>query len=250
MEVRVFKNKDILAARAADRICAQLREKPDSLLCIAAGHSSLGVFHELAKRHRQGEADFSRAGFAAMDEWLGMNDTDPGSCGDFLRKHFLSQVNFPSHRVRLVDGRAKDPAAECASLKAFIAAAGGIDFLVLGIGMNGHLALNEPGVDFSLSVHITELDSTTRQVGQKYFDPSLASPSLTGGLTIGIADMAEVRQVLLLVDGAKKAPILKEVLDSPVTNRLPATALKGMPHSAIWCDPDAASLCSGLEPEL
>lgn len=247
MEVKVFKDDKVLSTRAADRVCAQLREKPDSLLCIAAGHSSLGVFQELIRRVQAGDADFSRAGFVAMDEWLGMNETDPGSCGDFLRKNFLSQANIPSHRVRLVDGRAQDTAAECAALKEFITAEGGIDFLILGMGMNGHLALNEPGTDFSLSVHTTALDSVTQQVGQKYFDPAQSSPQLTGGLTIGIADMAAARQVLLLVNGGKKAAVLKEVLDSPVAVSLPATALKEMPQAALWCDQEAASLCAGLE---
>lgn len=246
MEVKIFKDSGVLAAQAADRICAQLREKPDSLLCIAAGHSSLGVFQELVRRARQGEADFSRAGFVAMDEWLGMNQSDPGSCGDFLQKNFLSQVPFPPSRVRLVDGRAQDPAAECAALKAFFTDAGGMDFLLLGMGMNGHLALNEPGTDFSLSVHTTSLDSVTQQVGQKYFDASRPAPRLTGGLTIGIADMAKARQVLLVVNGAGKASILKEVLESPVTDRLPATSLKEMPQAALWCDEDAASLCPEL----
>jgi glucosamine-6-phosphate isomerase len=246
MKIKVFKDDKILSARAADRVCAQLRDKPDSLLCIAAGHSSLGVFQELSRRAQVGEADFSRAGFVAMDEWLGMNETDSGSCGDFLRQNFLSQVNIPARRVRLVDGRTQDIARECQALGEFITAEGGIDFLILGMGMNGHLALNEPGTDFSLSVHATALDSVTQRIGQKYFDPARSAPQLTGGLTIGIADMA-ARQVLLLVNGAKKAPILKEVLESPVTTRLPATALKEMPQAALWCDLDAASLCPGLE---
>ena len=237
MKIKVFKDDKILSARAADRVCAQLRDKPDSLLCIAAGHSSLGVFQELSRRAQVGEADFSRAG---------MNETDSGSCGDFLRQNFLSQVNIPARRVRLVDGRTQDIARECQALGEFITAEGGIDFLILGMGMNGHLALNEPGTDFSLSVHATALDSVTQRIGQKYFDPARSAPQLTGGLTIGIADMA-ARQVLLLVNGAKKAPILKEVLESPVTTRLPATALKEMPQAALWCDLDAASLCSGLE---
>ena len=67
-----------------------------------------------------------------MDEWLGMNETDSGSCGDFLRQNFLSQVNIPARRVRLVDGRTQDIARECQALGEFITAEGGIDFLILG----------------------------------------------------------------------------------------------------------------------
>ena len=94
MEFKVFENESILSAAAADAVCELLQEKPDALLCIAAGHSSLGLFRELIRRFQEKKVDFSRAGFAAMDEWANMNETTPGSCGDFLVKNFLSQVNL------------------------------------------------------------------------------------------------------------------------------------------------------------
>lgn len=240
MDFHVFENDTALSSAAADAVCELLQEKPDALLCIAAGHSSLGLFRELIRRFQEKKVDFSRAGFSAMDEWSGMNETTPGSCGDFLVKNFLSQVNFPRERVRLVNGKATDLQAECAQIKEIIEAAGGFDLIVLGIGINGHLALNEPGVDFSLSVHTTVLDSVTRQVGKKYFE---SAPQLTGGVTIGIADIAAAKKAILLVNGEKKSRIVKQILDSPVTNQLPATALKDMPHAAFWCDRDAALLC-------
>ncbi len=244
MEFKVFENESILSAAAADSVCELLQEKPDALLCIAAGHSSLGLFRELIRRFQEKKVDFSRAGFAAMDEWANMNETTPGSCGDFLVKNFLSQVNFPEERIRLVNGKAPDLQAECTGIKKNVEAVGGFDLIVLGIGMNGHLALNEPGVDFSLSVHTTALDSVTQQVGTKYFE---SAPELTGGITIGIADIAAAKRAILLVNGERKKQIVKKVLASPVTNRLPATALKDMPHAAFWCDTEAASLVIDTE---
>ena len=242
MEFQIFETDALLASAAADEVCSLLQKKPDALLCIAAGHSSLGVFQELIQRFQKGEVDFSQAGFAAMDEWLGMNETTPGSCGDFLEKNFLSRVNFPPERVRLVNGEAAELETECREVQENIQAAGGLDLILLGVGMNGHLALNEPGVNFSLSVHTTQLDSVTQQVGTKYFEDA---PQLTGGVTIGIADIAAAKRAILLVNGEKKSRIVKEVMDSSVTNRLPATALKEMPQAAIWCDLAAASLLSG-----
>ena len=240
MQFKVFPDDTLLSSAAADAICGQLRQNPRSLLCLAAGHSSLGVFQELVRRYRQNEVDFSQAGFLAMDEWLGMNRSTPGSCSDFLIQNFLSQVNFPPERVRLIDGKASDVQAECKAVRSSIAEAGGLDFILLGMGMNGHLALNEPGVDFTLSVHLTQLDGTTKKVGQKYFD---SAPELTGGLTIGFADIAAAKNILLVVNGERKSQILQKVMESPVTNLLPATGLKDLPNAALWCDRAAASLC-------
>ena len=103
MQFKVFPDDTLLSSAVADAICGQLRQNPRSLLCLAAGHSSLGVFQELVRRYRQNEVDFSQAGFLAMDEWLGMNRSTPGSCSDFLIQNFLSQVNFPPERVLLID---------------------------------------------------------------------------------------------------------------------------------------------------
>lgn len=231
MEIRQFESGAEIAKAVADLICAQLIKKPESVLCIAAGHSSLGVFEELAARYVRGEADFSKAHFIAMDEWLHMNETVPGSCGDFLHKHFLDRVNFPQENVRLVDGCAEDMEAECAALKERIEVVGGFDLILLGMGMNGHLALNEPGTPFDSTVHTTRLDPVTQEVGRKYFEDA---PQLTGGVTIGLRDMAEGRDVLLIVFGEKKREIIQKLLDSEPTTDLPASFLKTLPQARLW----------------
>lgn len=239
MNFTVYEDYKQLSSVAAQQIADHLSEKPDSLICIAAGHSSLGVFDALIEMFKNGTIDFSKSYFVAMDEWKGMNDTVDGSCSDFLRKNFLSHVNYPEDHIRLVDGLADDLDRECAEIKEFIDVHGGMDYLLLGVGMNGHLALNEPGVDFEASVHVTTLDEVTKNVGTKYFNDA---PTLTGGVTIGIADIREAKDIVLLVNGERKKEILKKIMESPVTNQLPATALKEMPQAAILCDKEAAEL--------
>lgn len=239
MNFSSFDDYTQLCTTVAERIAAILSKKPDSLICIAAGHSSLGVFDALISMFRNGNIDFSKSYFVAMDEWKGMNDTTDGSCSDFLRKNFLSHVNYPEDHIRLVNGLAEDLDQECAEIKSFIDEHGGMDYLLLGVGMNGHLALNEPGVDFNESVHVTQLDEVTKNVGTKYFNDA---PALTGGVTIGIADIREAKEIVLLINGERKQEILKKIMESPVTNMLPATALKEMPQASILCDKEAAKL--------
>ena len=231
MELRKFESEEAIAKATADLFCEQLKKKPDSVLCVAAGHSSIGPLQILVERFKRGEVDFSEAKFIAMDEWLHMNETVPGSCGDFLHKQFLDHVNFKKENVRLIDGCAEDMEAECAALKADIEKAGGFDIILLGMGMNGHLALNEPGTPFDSTVHITQLDPITKEVGKKYFEDT---PQLTGGVTIGLGDMAEGRDVVLIVFGEKKREIIQKLLDSEPTTDLPASFLKTLPHARLW----------------
>lgn len=215
MKFTIYPDYQVLSDAISSQIQKQLREKPDSLICIAAGHSSLGIFDSLINLFQKKEIDFSKAYFVAMDEWLHMNADTDGSCSDFLVKHFLSKVNFPAAHIRLVDGKAENLEKECSEIKEFIDTHGPIDYLLLGVGMNGHLALNEPGVDLNASVHVTELDSVTKTVGTKYFNDA---PTLSGGVTIGIADMAASKKIVLAVNGTRKKDILKKIMDSPVTN--------------------------------
>lgn len=238
MEQKVFETEQQMAEAAAELIAETLREDPKSQLCIAAGHSSVPLFRELARRFQAGEIDFSQAYFTAMDEWSGMNETTPGSCGDLLVRELLSEVNFPPEHIRLVNGKAEDPQAECEALKAHVEAHGGFGLLVLGMGMNGHLALNEPGTSFSLSFHVSQLDEVTVQVGAKYFE---TAPRLTGGLTMGPQEIARSKRVVLLVSGERKKEILRRLLESPVTEELPASFLKSLPQASLWYDAASAS---------
>lgn len=239
MTIKIFENYIKLSSFIAEEIREQLDRKPGSLLCIAAGNTSLGLFEELVRMNKNGEIDFSKAHFVAMDEWLNMNLSTEGSCSSFLYENFFRHVNVPHQHIRYVDGRAKDIGLECLEIKQLIDNFGGIDYLVLGSGMNGHLALNEPGVDFASTVHQTGLDAVTQQVGQKYFQ---SKADLVGGVTIGIREISGAKRTVLAVNSAHKSEILKKIVESPVTNAIPATIVKQLDNSVIACDLEAASL--------
>lgn len=235
--VKIFADQEQLSAQVVEEICQLLLQKPDMLFCIAAGHTSVGVFRGLAAACKAGKADFSHASFVAMDEWVGMSAQTPDSCGQLLVRELLSHINLPAENVRLFDGTVADPLAECQAVEAFIEARGGIDYLVLGCGMNGHLALNEPGTPFEQRAHLAQLDSLTAQVGQKYFQQQT---SLTQGITLGIQNFGEARRSVLMVTGAHKANILQRILTEAISPELPATAVRGFVNASIYCDQPCA----------
>lgn len=238
MENKCFLTYDDMCTAVCDEIVAALAQKPNLMLCIAAGHTSLGVFRGLAQAVQQGRADFSKASFVAMDEWTGMNCYTPGSCGDLLQRELLARIPFGT--VRLFDGKAQDLEQECRDVEEFIgeqSACGCIDYLVLGSGMNGHLALNEPGTAFDAPAHVTQLDSVTMQVGQKYFE---GEAQLSGGVTLGIGNFAQAGRAVLMVSGAHKQEVLQKLLNSPTGVEFPATAMRGFANAALYYDKAAA----------
>ncbi len=107
---------------------------------------------------------------------------------------------------------------------------------MVGIGMNGHLGLNEPGTSFDTYAHVSELEEVTASVGQKYFQ---SETPLTQGITVGLKHFLEAKIAIVIANGEKKKAIIGRVLDEPVSERLPASALKLHPNSYLWVDREA-----------
>ena len=139
----------------------------------------------------------------------------------------------------MFDAKAADLAAECARIDAVIDAIRGLDLLLVGMGMNGHIALNEPGTPFTLGCHVVELAESTKTVGQKYFD---TETTLTQGITLGLRHLTEAREVILLVSGDQESTGITRCATGPVTEQVPASILQTHPNGQIWIDEAAGSL--------
>ena len=240
MDIRTFDTYEALCAEIGFEICCALEQNPRLLICIAAGHTSIGLFDYLAEKFMAGGVNFSHAAFVSMDEWVGMSESTQSSCGHFLRSKFLSRVNFSESRIRLFNGLASDLESECRRVEDFIASNsinGVIDYLVLGTGMNGHLALNEPVADLESRAHVTSLTPLTAKVAQKYFPSQI---QLTGGVTLGMANFREATRTMLMVSGSHKKEILSKILtDNYINGIIPASAIKTFANASIYCDKDA-----------
>ena len=219
-----------LGAYVADALTALLKKKPTATICIAAGTSSFPVFEALKGRVQAGELDLSQASFFAMDEWCGLPQDADGAMADFLHRYFLNDVDF-AHTF-LFDGMA-DPEAECVRAEAFLAEHGGLDAVVFGIGVNGHVALNEPGVDPALRTHVAQVDPVTAAVAQKYFRQE--APLLTKGITMGIANASEADMVFLVANTKVKRTAV-EAINTLATlgipnNEVPASFIAALPQA-------------------
>ena len=182
--------------------------------------------------------DISSWDFVGLDEWLGMNETDEGSCRQSLNQQFFGPLQVAENRICFFDGRATDPQGECKKVETFIQQHDGIDIAIVGLGTNGHVAMNEPGTKASIRSHISNIAPETQAVGQKYF----SSPKkITQGLTLGIATLMESRHILMMVNGSKKAAIVKEMLTGAVSEDLPATLFRDHLNCHIYLDKEAAS---------
>lgn len=233
MKTIIYKDYNELSLETALQIAQVIANKPDALLCFPAGETSVGTFNELVRLHNDGKLDFSKCRIVGLDEWVHLGDMQKENCYNFLKKHLFDHINILQENLSFFNGEAEDLQKECLIADKFIKDNGGIDMMLLGVGMNGHLGLNEPGVSFDTYSHVTELDEVTKLIGQKYFSKRI---QLTHGITLGIKHIMESKTVVVQLSGSKKAPIVKRLLESDVTNEFPATAVKDHPNAFMSVD--------------
>ena len=238
MKIAIYDNYDAMSKAAAELVAQQLAEKPASVLCVPSGDSPTGTLNYLVEWANEGKIDLSQCHFVGLDEWVGMDENDVGSCKYYLKHNFFDKLNTKLTNVTLFDAKAADLDAECERINNFISSKGGLDVMMVGIGMNGHLGLNEPGTDFDLYAHHSALDPVTVQVGQKYFQQET---KLTEGITLGLRHLSEAGKAVLIASGAKKADIIHEGLQGTVSTDIPASILQKLPNAVILLDKNAAS---------
>jgi glucosamine-6-phosphate isomerase len=139
----------------------------------------------------------------------------------------------------LFNAMADDLTAECLKMDEHIKEAGGIDILLVGIGMNGHIGFNEPGTSFDSFCHVALLDETTKTVGQKYFKEQI---ELNKGITIGLGHLLTAKKVFLQANGIKKAEVIKQTVEGTITEDFPASIMQQHTNGFILVDEEAGSL--------
>ncbi|ARK13178.1 glucosamine-6-phosphate deaminase [Fibrella sp. ES10-3-2-2] len=238
MNLRTFPDYAALSAHAAQHITNIVRQKPTAVLCLASGDTPAGTYHLLAEQVHNGELDLSQCHFIGLDEWVGFGPGDVGSCAYFLYRDLFTPAQIRPDQITYFNAEAADLQAECQRVDAVIREFGGLDLLLVGVGENGHIALNEPGTSFQLGCHVVELAESTKTVGQKYFTQETP---LSKGITLGLQHLTETREAILIASGPRKTAIMQQALAGPVTEQCPASIFQTQPDAHVWLDEVAAN---------
>jgi glucosamine-6-phosphate deaminase len=250
MEVIVKENYEEMSQQAAKIIAELVRSKPDCVLGFSAGATPIGAYKELIRMHREG-LDFSGVKAFNVDEYFGLGidlsqpyDKDR-SFARFLHEELFKQVNIKKENIKILDGLAKEPEKYCSWYEEEIKRAGGIDLQVLGIGRNGHIAYNEPGSSLSSRTRVQALTKETLDDNFESFFKKAGikrdkMPRLA--LTLGMGTILEMRHLLLLASGKKKAEVVAKALEGPVNSQITASAIQVLSgRVTVVLDRDAAS---------
>lgn len=237
MQVEVFKDPQELAEHTAEFIINLVREKPTATLILTSGDTPVKTYKKIVELAQS--SDFDQVTVIGLDEWVGVPATSEGSCRYIVEENLLKPLNVNTAQYTFFDSMTDDLQSECARVDKLIFEKGGADFIIVGVGLNGHIGLNEPGTSFDLYCHVSKLAEITVSTGQKYFNQST---ELTQGITIGLKHLLEAKIAIMIATGERKAAIIQEVVLQDPNINLPATVFKKHINGHIWIDKAAASL--------
>ena len=233
----IIDSAENIAAMAAQQYVDLLKRKPNAILGGATGSTPLGLYAELVRLNKEGKISFKDASSFNLDEYVGLDGSHDQSYRYFMDHNLFDHIDIDKSRTRVPSGiDTSDPAAYDKE----IAAAGGVDLQLLGIGNNGHIGFNEPGTPFGSLTHIVELTESTREANKRFFASIDEVP--THAVTMGVKTVMQARSIILMAIGPAKAPIMKEMLQGPVTEKVPASVLQLHPDVTVYMDYEAAKL--------
>lgn len=223
----------------AETIAALLSRKPGALLGVATGSTPLPVYEALAAKAASGAVDVSRARICQLDEYVGLPAGHPESYRSVVLREVVRPLGLGEDAFMGPDGAAEDIAAACAEYDRALAAAGGVDLQLLGIGTDGHIGFNEPCSSLASRTRIKTLTRQTRQDNARFFDSPEEVPHHV--ITQGIGTILEARHLVLLATGEAKAEAVALAVEGPLAAVVPASALQLHPHATVVVDEAAAS---------
>ncbi|WP_347756502.1 glucosamine-6-phosphate deaminase [Agrococcus sp. ProA11] len=218
----------------ADRVAAALHARKDAVLGVATGSTPEPVWAALAER----ALDLARVRAFALDEYFDIAEDHPERYRAVVEREIVRPLGLDPALVRTPGDDGRDAGAP-ERFEHALAAAGGIDMQVLGIGSNGHIAFNEPGSAFDSRTRIARLTEETRRDNARFFSSLDDVPRRC--ITQGIGTILEARSIVLLAFGPHKAPAIAAALEGPVTTAMPASALQLHPRVTVVVDRAAAA---------
>lgn len=236
MHLQKFDSEIDWANHIASRWRDRLLTNPRLRMCLPAGHTPMPVFTAMARYVAHGKVSFREAEVFTLDEFGGLPPGDPGQCVQQLRRCLIDHIDLAPERFHFLHAGAESLNAECHRYDQAIGR--GFDLTLLGVGLNGHLGMNEPGTSPNATTHRVDLHPTTVAASRRYLTHAQAP---TWGLTVGLKHLLASKEVWLLACGAGKAEIVRRTLTGEITIEVPASLLRTNPNSILFVDAAAGA---------
>lgn len=243
MQLVIHNNYNELSLWAANHITKKINafnpsEDRPFVLGLPTGSTPLGTYKALIDFYKQGKVSFKNVVTFNMDEYVGIAEDHPESYHCFMFENFFNHIDIPKENVNILDGNAADLDAECARYEAKIKSYGGIELFLGGMGADGHLAFNIPGSSIQSRTRLVNLNYDTIVANSRFFNNDLSQVPKQA-LTVGVQTVLDSKEVLIVVNGYKKARALQNVVENGINHMWTLSALQMHPNGIIVCDEEA-----------
>lgn len=212
-----------------------IETNPQLFFCVASGGSPSRTYARLAA-YKQANPEFgSKLRVIKLDEWGGLEANSRYTSEWDVQQKFIQPMEVSNDRYWTIDPYTKDPEAACAAMEHVLEREGPLDICVLGIGVNGHIALNEPNEVHQLPFHVCQLADSTRNNGML---KTLKQPP-TFGMTLGMRGILQAKLILLFVAGSGKKEAFERLKKQEVDGLFPASFLWLHPNVQVLVDQNA-----------
>lgn len=239
MEVVLLENAIEISKAVSSIIIEKVRKKPAAVLGFATGASPVETYKRMIEAYEKGLVSFRNVTTFNLDEYCGLPREDKNSYYYFMKENLFSKAGFDFSKVNFLSGDPEEGESCCEEYGKKIAAAGGIDIQLLGVGTNGHIGFNEPSDSFSDGPFKVRLADSTINSNSKYFTER---PMPNYAFTMGVGDIMRAKKIILIATGESKAKAVYSMVKGPVTPNCPASILRYHPDATIFIDRESAKL--------
>lgn len=231
----ICKNHQDTSRCAADLVAELFAKKPEMTVTFAAGDTPFFCYRELIRRQNNGELQLDRARYIGLDEWVGLGPDTEGSCIASMNRGYYHPAGIPGKRIVAFDGLTADLDAEIERMREYLRQYP-LDLAVLGVGVNGHVGFNEPGITTTGDFSLVPLSTSTQAVGRKYF---MGKRTPARGATITLQALMRAERVIILATGAGKRDAVAGIWAKDAV--LPASAFTVHPGACYLFDEEASA---------
>lgn len=240
MRLIIEKDYEQLADWAAEHVIKRINDfEPTSqrkfVLGLPTGSSPIGMYKKLIQAYNEKRVSFKNVVTFNMDEYVGLPEEHPESYHSFMYNNLFRYIDCPDQNIHILNGNAPDLEVECANYEMMINEADGIDLFVGGVGVDGHIAFNEPGSSLSSRTRQKTLRTETRIINSRFFGNDMNKVPAYA-LTVGVGTVMDAREVMVLVNGHDKARALQAAVEGGVSQMFTISALQMHKHGIIVCD--------------
>lgn len=242
MQIGIFKDAEAAADAAAEILISRMSAADNKVLGVATGSTPLPLYERLRAAHAAGTFSLEGVKAFALDEYVGIDPEHPERYRNVLRAELVGddKTGLRDEDLNTPDGNAADPAVAALEYDAAIKASGGVELQILGIGADGHIGFNEPGISLVSRTHVDALTRQTREDNARFFDGDLDKVP-AACVTQGLGTIMDARCVLLIATGSGKVDAVRELIEGGISAHWPATILQMHPAAYILVDEAAAA---------